>query len=362
MKRITYFAIVILLVVGGSWFAWDRFANNRSENGEERRPTAEVQKRTLAFDLQLTGDLAPAVSVDVKSEVGGRIKALHAVTGASVVRGDLLLEIDDTDLLNEKEGVLTEVEGARLNLEKTRRNFERSAVLHEGNLITKEVFDNLEADLAIAKNQLARSERQLQSVRDRLSKLQIHAPMSGTILNIPVVEGQVVSPAASVSDGTLLMVIADLDRLVVNSHINQIDVANIEPGHRVKIGMDAIPEVDMEAEISFVAPVATVSSNIKGFNIRAILENPHPRLRPGMTVTMTVPVAHVEDAVAVPISAIFEQRDGRKVVYIRNSTGAVSERDVQVGITDLFYAEILDGLEFGEIVYLVEPEMIGDAS
>lgn len=351
--------VIVLLLMGSGWYVWTTQTGGASASPGSELPTAHVKTRSLAFDLELTGDLSPAVEVEVKSEVGGRIKAIHFHTGETVERGDLLLEIDDTDILNEKEGILTDVEGARLNLEKTRRNFERSRELHENNLITKEVFENLEADLAIAKNQLVKAERELQSVRDRLNKLQIPAPMSGTILTIPVVEGQVVSPAASVSDGTLLMLIARLDQLVVHSHVNQIDVANIEPGLTVRLGMDAIPDIDMEAQISFVAPVATIHNNIKGFNIRAVLEDPHPRLRPGMTVNMTVPVSRADDVLTVPISAVFDSGD-EKIVYVRNGAGGTEERTVEVGITDLFHAEIRAGLDADDIVYLVEPPAVPD--
>src|SRR5690606_9535612 len=113
------------------------------------------------------------------AEVGGKIRKIHVEIGQFVEKGGLLVTIDDTDLLTEKAAAETEIEGAQLAVDKNRGNYERARSLHDQKLISKEVFANLEADLAISANTLEKAKSRLQIVMDRLNKTQITAPVDG---------------------------------------------------------------------------------------------------------------------------------------------------------------------------------------
>jgi len=192
-------------------------------------------------------------------------------------------------------------------------------------------------------------------VEDKLRKTKVLAPMDGTVLTLPVIEGQVVIAAASVNSGTTLMTIANLSRLVVETHINQVDVARLETNQQVKLRAESLKDLEMEATVSFIAPIATVKNNVKGFQVQALIEKPNPRLRPGMTVNMSVPIASVDDAVSVPIAAVFKGEGNKKVIYVRN--GETTEtREVKVGVTNINHAQILHGVKVGEQILLVEPD------
>jgi multidrug resistance efflux pump len=102
------------------------------------------------------------------------------------------------------------------------------------NSFSKEAYDNLDSELAISRNSLSRAERKMQLVEDKLSKTKISAPGDGTVLIVPVVQGQVIIPAASVNNGTTLMTIANLSKLIVETHVNQVDVAKLGAKQEVK--------------------------------------------------------------------------------------------------------------------------------
>jgi RND family efflux transporter MFP subunit len=175
------------------------------------------------------------------------------------------------------------------------------------------------------------------------------------VLVADVIEGQVVIAAASVNSGTTLMTIANLSKLLVETHINQVDVAKLELNQAVKLRAESLKDLEMEATISFVAPIATVKNNVKGFQVQALIDKPNPRLRPGMTVNMSVPIASADDAVSVPIGAIFKGEGNKKVVYVRS--GETTEmREVKIGVTNIDYVQILGGVEVGEQIMLVEPD------
>jgi HlyD family secretion protein len=303
----------------------------------------------------VAGDVAPSFQLDVKSEVSGKIKALHVEAGDSVKSGDLLAEIDDRDLVTEKQSLLTEIDGAKLEMEKDKRNFERAKELFDSKLVSREQFDNLTSEFDIAQNNLVRAQRKLEIMEEKLRKTKIICPIDGTVLTLPVIEGQVVVAAASVNSGTTLMTVANLDKLLVMTHVNQVDVAKLKVDQPVKLRVDSLKDVTMDGKISFIAPVATVKSSVKGFEIEATIENPNARLRPGMTVNLNIPIAKADAAVSVPISAIFRGDGNKKIVYVRNG-GGTEKREVKIGVTNFDFAEIKDGVVEGETVLLVEPD------
>lgn len=353
--------IILLLVAGagfGSWWLWVNKPLAEADSFIPDHQLAEASVRSIESKLTVYGDVAPAVQVEVKSEVGGKVKKLHSLPGDQVRQGDLLMEIDDSELQNEKAAAMAEVEGARLEAEKARGNFERAAALFEENLITTEVHENLRADLQISENDLDRAERRLQIVEERLNKTLIHSPADGTVLTLYVQEGQVVTAAASVNAGTSLMMVADLDRLLVHSHVNQVDVARIERGKRVFLSSDAVPGDRMPARIAFIAPVASTKNNVKGFAIEVAVERVHPMIRPGMTVSVDVPLGEANDAVTVPVGAVFSDDDEGQVVWVVNDERRAEKRRVDVGLSDLFFAEIKEGLQPGESILLVPPKQL----
>jgi RND family efflux transporter MFP subunit len=320
---------------------------------KEGDPVEEARIADVAPVLPLAGEVVPAFQVDVKPEIGGKIREIHVAEGQAVRKGDLLITIDDTDLLSERAGVEAEIEGARLAVEKTGGNYGRARQLFERRMSSKEEFANLEADHRIAQNDLERAQRRLRIVDDRMAKTRILAPLDGTVLDIPVAEGQVVVAAASVNSGTSLMVVADISRLVVNTHVNQLDAGKISKGAMVKVEAAGADGEVVEARISSVAPQATVKNEIKGFEVAAVVEGAGGALRPGVSVGLEVPLGKAEGVVAVPVTCVFEE-DGVKVVYVAGGEKP-ERREVEVGLVDLSLAEIKSGLAAGERVLAVRP-------
>jgi len=317
------------------------------------KPTATATVDDVEPKLFLSGEITPAFQVEVKSEVGGKVKKISVVPGQSVSKGDELATIDDTDLLTEKASAETEIEGANLAVQKTRGNYERAHALFDQKLISKEVFANLEADFKISENTLEKAKRKLQTVDDKLSKTRILSPATGTILDVNVNEGQVVVGAASVNSGTVLLLFADLSRLLINAHVNQMDAGRLRVGQEMTIRFSDDEANKIQAAIEFIAPVATVKNNIKGFEVQAAIQENQSQLKPGMTVSMELAVGRAKNVVTIPVAGVFKEQD-EKVVYVRKGA-TVQRRVVGVGLTDMSKAEIKSGLAEGEEILLVDP-------
>lgn len=355
MKRLILILVAVLAAGGILWFSFADRATAMFENEDDLPASmvATAERRDIESRLLLSGEIVPAFNVDIKAEVGGKIQEIAVQTSQTVKRGDLLAVIDDTELLTDKDAALTEIEGARLAVDKNRGNYERAKALYEEKLISKEVYANLEADLRISENSLAKAESRLRTVEDKLDKTRILAPADGTVLNIPVNEGQVVVAAASVNAGTVIMSFADLSRLLINTHVNQIDVSKVQPGQEVLVNMQGDSGKPITAHVEFVAPLATVKNNIKGFEVQAVIEDADSQLRPGMSVSMTVPIGEANDAVSIPIAGVFQQ-SSEPVVYVRKGN-AIEKRKVTIGLSNMTYAEITSGLNEGESILLFEP-------
>ena len=140
-----------------------------------------------------------------------------------------MITLDDTDLMTQRDAAATEIAGARVELDKAQRDHDRLANLFASELVSREAFDNARTTLQLSSNEFVRAEKSLQGVEDKLKKIKIDAPFDGTVLSILVTEGQVVSGAAGVNQGTDLMAFANLGEMTIRAHINQVDIIKILP-------------------------------------------------------------------------------------------------------------------------------------
>jgi RND family efflux transporter MFP subunit len=202
-------------------------------------------------------------------------------------------------------------------------------------------------------NELERSLRRLQMVDDRLSKTRILAPFDGTVLEVLVNEGQVVVGAASVNSGTSLMTLANLSRLLISTHVNQLDASRLCEGDELTVIAPNTEDDGLQATIDRIAPLATVKNNIKGFAVTGSLDGKGHKLKPGVSVSMRVPVGFAGDVLSVPLTSVFEER-GTKVVYVLTPT-RIERRVVGIGLSDSWRVEITKGLSEGEDVLTEKP-------
>jgi HlyD family secretion protein len=207
---------------------------------------------------------------------------------------------------------------------------------------------------------LERSQRDLAIVEERLTKTEVKAPFDCTILTRPVSTGQAVSGSGGFNSGTEVLTIADLKNMVINAHVNQADVPRLKVDQTVEVSIEAVTGLHVTGVVERIAPQATIKNNIKGFAARIVLKDTDPRIRPGMTANIKIPVASAANVTAVPLSAVFTEREGEigqmeRFVYVQKGA-SFEKRVVKVGVSDFFYAEIQEGLSEGEIVALELPK------
>jgi RND family efflux transporter MFP subunit len=211
----------------------------------------------------------------------------------------------------------------------------------------------------LAKKGIERADRTLDLAKDRLSKTKIVAPFDCTILTRPVSAGQAVSGSGGFNSGTEVLTIANLNEMIIQAHVNQADVTRLKAGQEVDVQVEAVPGLKVKGMVERIAPQAIIKNNIKGFSARILLKDVDPRIQPGMTANISIPVASAQDVLAVPLAAVFTEQTpetGRPEQYVYVKNGAIQERrPVQIGVADYFNAEVVVGLREGEIISLEQP-------
>ena len=358
----TWFTVIIVVacIAGGGWWLREKKSNGKGDSAKSSRPTsAMAESRDINFSINAAGEIGPADQVSVRPEVNGRILQLPVDIGDSVRKGAVLFQLDDRDLQIEKESQQKEIERAKLEIEQAERNYLRSKALFEENLISKELFEDTKTLHDLAKNTLGRAEKTMELMDDRLRKTRIIAPFDCTVLTRPVSVGQAVSGSGGFNSGTEVLTIANLTDMIINAHINQADVARLSAKQEVNVQVEAVAGLRMVGKVERIAPQATIKNNIKGFAVRILLQNVDVRVRPGMTANIQIPVAAAEDVVAVPLAAVFTERNPgtqqtERFVYVSRNE-RFERRPVQIGVSDYFYAEVTKGLSSGETVSLEQP-------
>jgi RND family efflux transporter MFP subunit len=346
--------VVVALLGGGGYFFWRQYQQKKLETAASGEiATAVVESRDISFEVSAAGDIGPADQVSVRPEIGGKISKLPVDIGDQVKQNQLLCLLDDRELSAERDSRVAEIDGAKLNLEKAQRSFLRNQNLFKEKLISQEIYDDSRTEFQLATNLLERAQKALNTVQEKLDKAQIMAPFDCTVLTRPVSLGQTVSGTSGYNSGTEIMTIANLKDMIVNAHINQADVTRLRTNQVVGIQVESVPGLKMSGIIERIAPQAVIKNGIKGFGARIQIKEIDPRIRPGMTAILSIPVARVENALSVPLSAVFSEK-GERYVYIKKDE-AYQRRPVTVGISDLSYAEVQKGLSEGEIVALELP-------
>jgi HlyD family secretion protein len=139
--------------------------------------------------------------------------------------------------------------------------------------------------------------------------------------------------------------------MIVNAHVNQADVIRLQQGREVEIQAESVPGVKMRGLVERIAPQAVIKNGIKGFAARIAIKDIDPRVRPGMTAILSIPVSTVDNVLAVPLAAVFTDR-GERFVFAKTGEDTFERRPVVLGVTDYAFAEVVKGLNPGDIVSL----------
>jgi HlyD family secretion protein len=208
-----------------------------------------------------------------------------------------------------------------------------------------------EKDLEAAEASVIRSEVALEAAQDMLDDTVVKAPISGTILQKNVEEGQVItsSMSAAASAGTLLVTMADLENVYVKTEVDETDIGKVQSGQQVSITVDAFPDITFDGTVLKIAPQGRAVQNVTTFEVTTEIKNASKILKPGMNASVEVLVADRRDVLVIDNEAIIDA-DNRKMVVPVVDGEPTKPRPVETGVRGWDTTEIISGLEEGEEV------------
>lgn len=288
---------------------------------------APVERIVLEDKISLVGSLSAIDSVDLLSEVDARVEDIFFDEGQSVKKGQRLIRFDDSKLAAN----LAQTE-ARFNLAKT--SLDRAASLLERQTISQQDYDQAAAEFDAL-------EALLNLEKERLSDTLISAPFDGVLSEHSVSRGQYLSR------GQFLATLVSIDPIEVDFNVPERYCGQLAIGQTIQIKVEAYPDTTFEGPIAFIAP--RVDRESRTVLVKARLDNPQARLKPGMFGNLELVFTAESNALAIPEAAIQYNRDQASVV-VMEADGKAAFRQVEVGTRLSGYAQIISGLKEGERV------------
>lgn len=356
MKRILILTVYSVAVVTTVWFVLPRLGFSKGDRKSDTVETARAEFRPIEEIVHVTGEVVPFQATDIKSEVSGRVSKLNVKAGEHVSAGQVLLELNDPALESESQEANYRVEASRIRQHKAQLDYERKQQLRNKQFVMEKELADAKLELDLAQNALDTDGARLQTIKERLVKTSIRSPHDGTVLNLKVREGLVVIGATTSGEATLLMQVADLNRLQVQSEINEVDVTKISPTMPVSVSFDSVPGTIVPGVVEFVSPSALPKEkdrSIRVFPMTIALQSSDRKIKPGISASVTISTAKNPHALTVSVSAVFIQ-NSEPYVFVRNGS-SFDRRRVTLGINDSTLVEITNGLKEGESVALQHP-------
>lgn len=271
---------------------------------------AKVETRDLDVRAEAAGTIQPRKIVEVKSRVAGELQRLMAETNQEVREGALLAEIDPRDVNNAFEQAKADLEVAKARVETTAAQARRANQLFDQGVVAAQDRETADLTATNAKADLLKAQTNLDLAGQRLGDVKIRAPISGTIIERTVEQGQIVTSAgANVSGGTTLVKMADLSTMQARALVDEVDIGRMRPGQSVDVTVEAYPGRTFRGTVEKIEPLAVVDQNITMFPVLVHLANPEGLLKPGMNAEVSVAIAQRRGVVAVPNAAVVAVKD-----------------------------------------------------
>ena len=352
MQRVLMVILFLILLAGGIYFLLAR--NSRPQPAWT---TVPVQRDRITVEALAVGTIEPEEEVIVKSIVPGIVRKIYFNVGDTVHAGDTLMAILPNPTPIEFATALREMEIARVEFDRAARSLDRQRRLYAHNLIPRDQLEETEKQYRMAELRYRMALEKFLLLQkgtvdfgDQKVETTIRAPVSGTILEIKVHEGDPVVPLTSYQPGTELCVIADMHRLVFKGTVDEIDVGKIDMGHRATIEIGALPDNRVTGRVRRIAPKARKNGNTSVFDIEIAIEHVEGKpLRAGYSATAHIIVAEKNNVLVIPERLVHFADDGTAWVEVLEGT-EIRKRTIQLGLSDGLNVEVVRGLREGERV------------
>ncbi len=344
-------AVAIIII-----FAWKCSGGKKEQ--EVSFETAKVEYQDIHTSITATGTIEPVTSVTVGTQVSGIVSKLYVDYNTVVKKGQVIAELDKTNLTSELNRAKAELTSAQSTLTYEQANFKRYQTLFDKGLVSANDYESAKLSYEKARQTVSSARESVQKAQTNLGYATITSPIDGVVLSKSVEEGQTV--AASFNTPELFTIAQDLTDMRVIANIDEADIGGVKEGQRVTFTVDAFPEDKFEGQVTQVRQEATTTSNVVTYEVVISAPNKDLKLKPGLTANVTIFTLEKNHVLAAPAKAlrfipneallkpdqkIEDIEAPQKVWTLEGNT--FKAHKVETGITNGMLTEIVSGIKEG---------------
>ena len=320
--------------------------------------TAKAERQDIHTTITATGTIEPVTSVTVGTQVSGIVSKLYVDYNSVVKKGQVIAELDKTNLTSELNRAKADLSSAESTLAYETANFKRYQTLFDKGLVSANDYESAKLSYEKARQTAASSRENVQKAQTNLGYATITSPIDGVVLSKAVEEGQTV--ADSFNTPELFNIAQDLTDMRVIADIDEADIGGVKEGQRVTFTVDAFPDDKFEGQVTQVRQEATTTSNVVTYEVVISAPNKDLKLKPGLTANVTIYTLEKNGVLAVPAKALrFTPNEAllkngqqiedlevpMKVWTLEGNT--FKAHKVEVGTTNGMLTEIVSGINEG---------------
>jgi HlyD family secretion protein len=350
VKIILGIFVLILLVVVLKYFK-DSNAKEVVDYKTELPFYSSLDTKTVA-----TGKLNPEEEIELKPQISGIVDQIFVEEGDLVRKGDLIAKIRVVPNEQALGSAKSRINSARLSFENAQTLFDRNKLLFEKGVISKQDFENSELSLNQSKESYAQAQDDYKIIKQgslsggSSANTTIIAQIPGTILEIPVREGDQVIQSNNFNAGTTIATIADMSKMIFEGKVDESEVGKLEEGKDIKVILGAIAEKEFPAVLTFVAPKGVEENGAVQFTIKAdVAIEVHTKIRAGYSANAEIEIESKDSVLVIKEALLqFNRITEKPFVELREEDGTFSKKNVTTGLSDGINIEITDGVEEGD--------------
>lgn len=350
-----WIAVIVIVVIAVA--AWALSGGKKEE--EINFKEEAVKTETLQNSVTATGTIEAVTSVTVGTQVSGIVNKLYVDYNSQVKKGQVIAELDKTNLLSELNTAKANLASATSNLNYQAANMNRYQTLYKKGLVSADEYENALLTYRQAKEQVASSKENVQKAQTNLGYATITSPIDGTVISKSVEEGQTV--AASFNTPELFTIAKDLTNMQVVANVDEADIGGVKEGDRVTFTVDAYPDDTFEGTVKQVRLEATTTNNVVTYEVVISAPNTDLKLKPGLTANVTIYTQERSGVLAVANKALrftpTKETVGKDMKIVdckgKNKVWTLSDKTltahpVTIGQTDGVHTEIIKGIRKGQ--------------
>ncbi|RIV73830.1 efflux RND transporter periplasmic adaptor subunit [Flagellimonas aequoris] len=316
--------------------------------------TETAVRKDIVNKVIVTGKVIPEDEINIKPQISGIIDKIILEEGVKVKAGDLIAVIKvvpNEQSLNQAAG---RVRNAELALSNAKIEYDRNKVLFDKGVISSQDFNNLKLTFDQATQELKNAQADYQIIQkgsaggSASANTNIRATVSGTILEIPVKEGDQVIQSNNFNDGTTIATIADMGKMIFEGEVDEAEVGKLHVGMPLQISLGALEEQKFEANLKFIAPKGVEEEGAVQFKIEGdlALTDTTSYVRAGYSANASIVLEERKDVLAIKEALLqFDKETEKPYVEVEVGENKFERKDLELGVSDGIDVEVVSGID-----------------